>query len=96
MRNTTLLVMAAGIVSRYGEGIKQLEPVGLNNEIIIDYSIHDAVEVGFNKIVFVIRREIEADFKERIGNRVERICSKLNIETVYAFQDISCIPGQFP
>ena len=69
--NTTLLIMAAGIGSRFGTGIKQLEPVGLHNEIIMDYSIHDAIEAGFNKIIFVIRKDIEADFRERIGNRVE-------------------------
>ncbi|HJC83776.1 MAG TPA: nucleotidyltransferase [Candidatus Anaerostipes avicola] len=90
--NTTLLIMAAGIGSRFGGGIKQLEPVGLNDEIIMDYSIHDAIEAGFNKIVFVIRRDIEADFRERIGSRVEELCQSLNVETVYAFQDLSSIP----
>ena len=65
--------MAAGIGSRFGGGIKQLEPVGLHDEIIMDYSIHDAIEAGFNKIIFVIRKDIEADFKERIGNRVAEI-----------------------
>lgn len=73
MKNTTLLIMAAGIGSRFGTGIKQLEPVGLHNEIIMDYSIHDAIKAGFNKIIFVIRKDIEADFRERIGNRVEVI-----------------------
>lgn len=58
MKNTTLLIMAAGIGSRFGGGIKQLEPVGLHNEIIMDYSIHDAIEAGFNKIIFVIRKDI--------------------------------------
>lgn len=59
MKNTTLLIMAAGIGSRFGGGIKQLEPVGRNDEIIMDYSIHDAIEAGFNKIIFVIRKDIE-------------------------------------
>lgn len=76
MRNTTLLIMAAGIGSRFGGGIKQLEPVGLHDEIIMDYSIHDAIEAGFNKIVFVIRKDIEEDFKERIGSRVEAIAQR--------------------
>ena len=67
---TTLLIMAAGIGSRFGTGIKQLEPVGLHDEIIMDYSIHDAILAGFNKIIFVIRKDIEVDFRERIGNRV--------------------------
>lgn len=90
---TTLLIMAAGIGSRFGGGIKQLEPVGLHNEIIMDYSIHDAIEAGFNKIVFVIRKDIEQDFRERIGDRVEAICTALNVEVAYCFQDISDIPG---
>ena len=91
-RKTTLLIMAAGIGSRFGGGIKQLEPVGLNDEIIMDYSIHDAVKAGFNKIIFVIRKDIEADFRERIGNRVEEICRKLGVETAYAFQDLRSVP----
>ena len=57
MKKTTLVVMAAGIGSRFGGGIKQLEPVGPNGEIIMDYSIHDAMEAGFNKVVFIIRKE---------------------------------------
>ena len=63
---TTLLIMAAGIGSRFGGGIKQLAPVGPNGEIIMDYSIHDAIKAGFNKVVFIIRKDIEADFKEVI------------------------------
>ncbi len=93
MRKTTLVIMAAGIGSRYGGGIKQLEPVGLHDEIIMDYSIHDAVEAGFNKIIFVIRKDIEKDFRERIGNRVEALCSRLHVETAYAFQDMASIPA---
>ena len=61
---TALIIMAAGIGSRFGGGIKQLEPVGPNGEIIMDYSIHDAIEAGFNRIVFIIRRDIEADFRK--------------------------------
>ena len=61
---TTLVIMAAGLGSRFGQGIKQLEPVGLNNEIIMDYSIHDAIKVGFNKIVFIIRKDIEEEFNK--------------------------------
>lgn len=96
MKNTTLLIMAAGIGSRFGGGIKQLEPVGLQNEIIMDYSIHDAIEAGFNKIIFVIRKEIEADFRERIGNRIEVICERLRIEVDYAFQELNRVPGNVP
>lgn len=96
MKKTTLLIMAAGIGSRFGGGIKQLEPVGLNDEIIIDYSIHDAIKAGFNKIIFVIRKDIEADFRERIGARIDPVCAKHNVEIAYAFQDIREIPGEFP
>lgn len=93
---TTLLIMAAGIGSRFGGGIKQLEPVGLHDEIIMDYSIHDAIAVGFNKIIFVIRKDIEADFRERIGNRVEALCKNRGVEIAYAFQDLNNVPGTVP
>ncbi len=89
---TALVIMAAGIGSRFGGGIKQLEPVGRHGEIIMDYSIHDAIEAGFNKIVFIIRHDIEDAFKEAIGNRIESICKKLNVEIAYAFQEMSDIP----
>ncbi len=89
---TTLLIMAAGIGSRFGGGIKQLTPVGPNGELIIDYSVHDAVEAGFNKIVFIIRKDIEEDFKAIIGNRLEE---KLDCEIAYAFQDIRSLPDGF-
>ena len=65
-----LVVMAAGIGSRYGGGIKQLAAVGPNGEIIMDYSIHDAKEAGFDKVVFVIRKDIEEEFRSVIGNRI--------------------------
>ncbi|MCD8011867.1 MAG: nucleotidyltransferase [Lachnospiraceae bacterium] len=107
MKPTTLLIMAAGIGSRYKKSncsqasnsisaIKQLEPVGMNNEIIMDFSIHDAIKAGFNKLVFVIRPDIESDFKERIGDRVEEICEKLNVEVAYTFQTLQDIPGELP
>ena len=67
--NTTLIIMAAGIGSRFGEGIKQLAQMGPNGEIIMDYSIHDAKEAGFNKVVFIIRKDIFKEFEEIIGNR---------------------------
>ena len=57
--DATLVIMAAGMGSRFGGGIKQLEPVGPNGEIIMDYSVYDAVRAGFNKVVFIIRKEIE-------------------------------------
>ena len=67
---TALVILAAGIGARYGGGIKQLEPVGPMGEIIMDYSIHDAIAAGFDKIVFIIRRDIEADFRQVIGDRI--------------------------
>ncbi len=87
---TTLIIMAAGIGSRFGGGIKQLAPVGPSGEIIMDYSIHDALEAGFNKVVFIIRKDIEADFREIIGNRIEKICP-----CSYAFQEVENLPGGF-
>lgn len=93
---TTLLIMAAGIGSRFGEGIKQLEPVDNNNHIIMDYSIHDAIEAGFNEVVFIIRKDIEDEFKMVIGNRITDICAKYNVTVDYAFQDINDIPGTLP
>ncbi len=90
---TTLLIMAAGIGSRFGGGIKQLAPVGPNGEIIMDYSIHDAIKAGFNKIVFIIRKDIEEDFKEVIGDRIEGICSKSNVEVEYVFQSLDNVPN---
>ena len=80
---TTLVIMAAGIGSRFGGGIKQLEPVGPSGEIIMDYSVYDAMEAGFEKIVFVIRRDIEADFREIIGDRIEKVCADRGVEVAY-------------
>ena len=94
--NTTLLIMAAGIGSRFGTGIKQLEPVDDANHIIMDYSIHDAIEAGFNHVVFIIRKDIEKEFKEVIGDRIATICSSHNVTVDYAFQDINDIPGELP
>ena len=94
--NTTLLIMAAGIGSRFGTGIKQLEPVDDANHIIMDYSIHDAIEAGFNHVVFIIRKDIENEFKEVIGDRIAGICSEHNVTVDYAFQDINDIPSALP
>ena len=84
--NTTLLIMAAGIGSRFGTGIKQLEPVDASNHIIMDYSIHDAIKAGFNHVVFIIRKDIEKEFKEVIGDRIASICSSHNVTVDYAFR----------
>ena len=90
MRETTLVIMAAGIGSRFGGGIKQLAPVGPNGEIIMDYSIYDALQAGFNKIVFIIRKDLEKDFREVIGNRIEKVA-----DVAYAFQELDDLPAGF-
>ncbi len=90
MKIVTLVIMSAGIGSRYGGGIKQLASVGPNGEIIMDYSIYDALEAGFNKVVFIIRREIEKDFKEIIGKRIEKF-----VEVSYVYQELDDIPKRF-
>ncbi len=79
--------MAAGIGSRFGGGIKQLAKLGPNGEIIMDYSVHDALAAGFDKIIFIIRKDIEADFREIIGNRIEKVA-----RCEYAFQEIDRLP----
>lgn len=90
MAKAALVIMAAGIGSRFGGGIKQLEPVGPNGEIIMDYSIYDAMEAGFDKVVFVIRKDLEKDFREVIGNRIEKV-----VEVAYAFQEKENIPQPY-
>lgn len=87
---TSLVIMAAGIGSRFGGGIKQLAPVGPNGEIIMDYSIHDALEAGFDRVVFIIRKDLEADFREIIGNRIEKVCP-----VAYAFQEKENLPAGY-
>lgn len=84
----TLVVMAAGMGSRFG-GLKQIEPVGPSGEFIIDYSVYDAKRAGFTKVVFIIKKELESVFKETIGKRVED-----KIEIAYAFQEIENIPSK--
>lgn len=84
-----LVIMAAGMGSRYG-GLKQIDPVGPNSEFIIDYSIYDAIKAGFNKVVFIIKKENFDIFKETIGKRVEK-----QIEVEYVFQDLDELPNGF-
>ncbi len=83
----TLLVMAAGAGSRFG-GLKQIEPIGKNGEILLDYSVNDAKKMGFDKVVFVIKKEMETDFRQIIGRRTEKV-----IDVSYAFQDICDLPN---
>lgn len=86
MKKPILVVMAAGMGSRYG-GLKQMDPVGANGEVILDYSVFDARRAGFETVVFIIKREIEADFKARIGSRIEP-----HMEVRYAYQDLHDLP----
>lgn len=87
MNNITLVVLAAGMGSRFGTRIKQLEPVGPNGELLIDYSVKDAIDAGFDRVVFIIRRDIEKLFKEAIGDRISKL-----IRTEYVFQDKASLP----
>ena len=86
MVKPTLVIMAAGMGSRYG-GLKQIDPVGPNGEIIMDYSIYDALKAGFGKVVFVIKEEFQEVFRERIGYRIENL-----VNTAYVYQRIDDIP----
>lgn len=86
MNAPALIIMAAGIGSRYG-GLKQVDPIGPNGEIIIDYSVYDALRAGFEKVVFVIRKDLEDAFREKIGRNIEK-----RAETVYVFQDVNDVP----
>lgn len=86
----TLVIMAAGMGSRFGGGIKQLAQVGPNGEIIMDYSIYDAVKAGVNKIVFIIRHDFEDKFRELIGDRISKI-----VETEYVYQELDMLPEGF-
>jgi len=89
MAGPALVVMAAGIGSRYG-GLKQIEPVGPGGEIVIEYSVYDAIRAGFEKVVFIIRHDIEKDFREHIGRKIED-----RIDTAYVFQELDALPEGF-
>ncbi len=88
-KDLTLLVLAAGMGSRYG-GLKQLDPLGPSGETIMDYSVFDAVRAGFNRVVFIIRKDFEEDFKRQVGSRY---ANHVNVE--YAFQSLDDLPGNF-
>ncbi len=89
MSSLTLVVMAAGIGSRYG-GLKQIDPVGPSGEVVLDYSVFDALRAGFGRVVFIIRKDIEAAFREKIGRRIERAA-----DTAYVFQSLDQVPPGF-
>lgn len=86
MKKTALVVLAAGMGSRFG-GLKQMEPFGLNGEAILDFSVNDAIEAGFSEVIFIIKKEIEKDFKETVGKRTEK-----KIAVKYAYQELNKIP----
>lgn len=90
MGKATLVIMAAGIGSRFGGGIKQLEAVGPCGEIIMDYSIYDAIEAGFDKVVFIIRKDLDEDFRRVIGRRIEKV-----VDVEYVYQELEGIPERF-
>jgi len=89
MASLTLVVMAAGIGSRYG-GLKQIDPVGPSGEVVLDYSVFDALRAGFDRVVFIIRKDIEDAFRDRIGRRIERAA-----DTAYVFQSLEALPPGF-
>ncbi len=89
MKKPTLVVMAAGMSSRYGS-LKQIDPVGNHGQLIIDYSIYDAVRAGFERVVFIIKRENEADFRAAIGDRLAN-----HVQVAYAYQDLTDLPAGF-
>lgn len=91
----TLVVLAAGIGSRFGGGIKQLQAVGPGGEVIMDYAIHDALEAGFNRVIFIIRHDIQALFDEIMGDRIRAICEKRGVEVLCAYQEKDDLPGGY-
>ena len=91
----TLVVLAAGIGSRFKDGIKQLQPVGPSGEVIMDYAIWDALEAGFNRIIFIIRRDIEELFENTIGARVRPVCRERGVEVLLTYQDKTILPGGY-
>lgn len=88
--NASIVLMAAGFGTRFGGGIKQIEPVGPNGEVLMDYAVHDALAAGFNRVVFIIRKDIEAEFRAGVGRRVEKKC-----DVEYVYQDVADIPTGF-
>lgn len=94
-KERTLVVLAAGLGTRFAGGIKQLQPVGPNGEIIMEYSIHDAIEAGFNRIIFIIRHDIQALFDAAIGSRIRAVCAEKGVEVLCAYQEKENLPGGF-
>lgn len=94
-REKNLVILAAGIGSRFKGGVKQLQSVGPAGECIMDYSIYDALEAGFNRVVFIIRKDIEDLFEQMIGQRIRRVCAERGVEVVCAYQEKENLPGGY-
>lgn len=94
-REKNLVILAAGLGTRFTGGIKQLQPVGPSGECIMEYSIYDALEAGFNRIVFIIRRDIQELFDENIGNRIRAVCARRGVEVLCAYQEKTELPGGY-
>ena len=95
MSEKNLVIMAAGIGSRFKGGVKQLQSVGPMGECIMEYSIYDAIAAGFNRIVFIIRKDIEALFNEAIGDRIRKVCEERNVEMLCVYQELADLPDGF-
>ena len=94
-KERTLVVLAAGLGSRFAGGVKQLQSVGPNGEVIMDYSIHDAIEAGFNRVIFIIRHDIQELFDSTIGNRIRAVCARKGVEVLCAYQEKTNLPGGY-
>lgn len=94
-KERTLVVLAAGIGSRFKDGVKQLRQVGPSGEVIMDYAIHDALEAGCNRVIFIIRHDIEELFEQVIGSRVRPVCARQGVEVLLAYQEKGDLPGGF-
>lgn len=95
IKERTLVVLAAGIGSRFAGGVKQLQGVGPSGEVIMDYSIHDAIEAGFNRVIFIIRHDIQELFDSIMGDRIRKVCEKHGVEVLCAYQEKGELPGGF-
>ena len=94
-RERTLVVLAAGLGSRFAGGVKQLQQVGPGGEVIMDYSIHDAIEAGFNRVIFIIRHDIQELFDSMIGDRIRAACAHKGVEVLCAYQEKTNLPGGY-
>ena len=94
-KERTLVVLAAGLGTRFAGGVKQLQHAGPSGEVIMEYSIHDALEAGFNRVLFIIRHDIQELFDEMIGNRIRESCARRGVEVLCAYQEKENLPGGY-